>query len=405
MLQRAAEKGKLNEDDFQSASKRLKITNDLKQLGSSDLVIEAIVERLDIKQSIFENLENLVSPECILASNTSSLSVTSIAAISDSPERIAGFHFFNPVPLMKLVEVVKGIRTSETTINQLNLLASRIGHNPVIVTDSPGFLVNHCGRGLVTEGLRILSENITNPETIDTVMRECGGFRMGPFELMDLTGLDVTYPATEQIYQQYFHEPRLRPTPIQQRRYQAGLYGRKVGEGFYKYNVNERQIISQAEAQQVNISSAFWVSYKCDTVWREAICNLIKASGCEFDSADKPSENSIAIVAPLGCDVSTATVNEDLIAEKTVGIETLFNMDNRIVLMGNPVTQQNVIEQVATMIRKNDNRAVSIINDSPGFITQRIIATIINIACDIAQQGIASPSDIDKAAKLALGYP
>jgi len=147
------------------------------------------------------------------------------------------------------------------------------------------------------------------------------------------------------------------------------------------------------------------VSYKCDTVWREAICNLIKASGCEFDSADKPSENSIAIVAPLGCDVSTATVNEDLIAEKTVGIETLFNMDNRIVLMGNPVTQQNVIEQVATMIRKNDNRAVSIINDSPGFITQRIIATIINIACDIAQQGIASPSDIDKAAKLALGYP
>ncbi len=214
MLQRAAEKGKLNEDDFQSASKRLKITNDLKQLGSSDLVIEAIVERLDIKQSIFENLENLVSPECILASNTSSLSVTSIAAISDSPERIAGFHFFNPVPLMKLVEVVKGIRTSETTINQLNLLASRIGHNPVIVTDSPGFLVNHCGRGLVTEGLRILSENITNPETIDTVMRECGGFRMGPFELMDLTGLDVTYPATEQIYQQYFHEPRLRPTPI-----------------------------------------------------------------------------------------------------------------------------------------------------------------------------------------------
>ncbi|NNE39136.1 MAG: 3-hydroxyacyl-CoA dehydrogenase [Gammaproteobacteria bacterium] len=404
MLWRSVEKGKMNEEDFQSASKRLKVTNDFKQLAETDLVIEAIVEKLEIKQSLFGDLEKIVGPDCILATNTSSLSVTSIASISDSPERIAGFHFFNPVPLMKLVEVVKGIRTSEQTVNQLQSLAVRLGHSPVIVADSPGFLVNHCGRGLVTEGLRILSENISNPETVDTVMRECGGFRMGPFELMDLTGLDVTYPATEQIYQQYFQESRLRPTPLQQRRFQAGLYGRKVGEGFYKYNENEKQTSPQADIPEVKITSAFWISYKCDTVWREKICDLIKASGCEFDGADKPGENSIAIVIPLGCDVSTAAVNEGLVAEKTVGIETLFNMDKRIVLMGNPATSKDVINQVATMIKKN-NKMVTIINDSPGFITQRIIATIINIACDIAQQGIAGPDDIDKAARLALGYP
>lgn len=404
MLQRAVEKGKMAEDAFQAASERLKVTDDLNQLSECDLVIEAIIEKLEIKQSLFEDLEKIVGPDCILATNTSSLSVTAIAAASDSPGRIAGFHFFNPVPLMKLVEVVKGIRTSDETAKQLGSLAIRVGHSPVIVADSPGFLVNHCGRGLVTEGLRILSENITSPETVDTIVRECGGFRMGPFELMDLTGLDVTYPATEQIYQQYFQEPRLRPTSIQQRRCQAGLYGRKVGEGFYKYDGNEKQVVPQPDTPEVSITSTFWVSYKCDTVWREKICGLIKASGCELDGNDKPGENSIAIVAPLGGDVSTAAVHEGLVAENTVGIETLFDTDCRIVLMGCPATREDVIHQVATMVKKN-NKTVSIINDSPGFVTQRIIATIINIACDIAQQGIADPEDIDKAAKLALGYP
>jgi len=404
MLQRAVEKGKLSDRDFVQAKQSITISSRLENLSNCDLIIEAVIEKLDVKQSLFQKLEKLVEKECILATNTSSLSVTSIAASCERPERVAGLHFFNPVPLMKLVEVISAIRTSEGVIHELESLVARVGHTPVIVSDSPGFLVNHCGRGLVTEGLRILSEHVTTPETIDTVMRDCGEFRMGPFELMDLTGLDVTYPATDQIYQQYFHEPRLRPTPLQKNRYEAGLLGRKVGEGFYQYENNEKKPIPAREFPDVNISASFWVSYKCDVLWRNKICELVNQTGCDFDGADKPDENSIAIVIPLGCDVSTAAINEGLNPVNTIGIETLFNMDNRIVVMGNPATSTDTINQTVAMITKT-GRSASVINDSAGFITQRIIATIINIACEIAQQRIAKPQDIDNGVKLALGYP
>ena len=150
-----------------------------------------------MKQSLFKELEAIVSDDCILATNTSSLSVTAVAANCKHPERVAGYHFFNPVPLMKLVEVISAIRTSRNVAAQLQALTLRIGHTPVMVDDSPGFLVNHAGRGLITEGLRVLQENITEAQTVDEVMRDCLGFRMGPFELMDLTGLDVTFPASD----------------------------------------------------------------------------------------------------------------------------------------------------------------------------------------------------------------
>ncbi len=404
MLQRAVEKGKLSENNFELAKRCISISAKLEELSNCDLIIEAVVEKLDVKQSLFSKLGKLVKKECILVTNTSSLSVTSIAASCEIPERVAGLHFFNPVPLMKLVEVVNAMRSSESVINELVSLVTRLGHTPVIVADTPGFLVNHCGRGLVTEGLRILSEHVTTPDIIDTVMRDCGGFRMGPFELMDLTGLDVTYPATEQIYQQYFHEPRLRPTPLQKNRYEAGLLGRKVGEGFYQYENNEKKLNPAREFPDVNISASFWVSYKCDVLWRNKICELVNQTGCDFDGADKPGKNSIAIVIPLGCDISTAAINEGLNPVNTIGIETLFNMENRIIVMGNPATSTDTINQSVAMITKS-GRTASVINDSAGFITQRIIATIINIACEIAQQGIAKPQDIDSGVKTALGYP
>lgn len=404
MLDRAAEKGNMDAAGANQAKQRLQITDNMKDLAQVDVVVEAIIEKLEIKQSLFRELEEIVGPDCILATNTSSLSVTSIGAGRKSPGMVAGFHFFNPVPLMKLVEVVKGVRTSDAVVDQLYALALRFGHTPVKVADSPGFLVNHTGRGLVTEGLRILHETIADPPAVDAVMRDCAGFRMGPFELMDLTGLDVTFPASEQIYQQYFQEPRLRPTPLQQRRYIAGLFGRKTGEGFYHYEKGEKLSPDQVEPPPTDVNSAFWITHNCDPLLRTKIVELLAGAACKIDGAEKPGPGSIAIVLPLGWDVSTASHYEGLNPVRTVGVDSLFNLDKRIVLMSNPATEPAVLAETRSML-VNTGRAVTVIRDSAGFIAQRIIATIINIACDIAQQGIARPDDIDKGAKLGLGYP
>ncbi|MGK0298618.1 MAG: 3-hydroxybutyryl-CoA dehydrogenase [Gammaproteobacteria bacterium] len=404
MLDRAVEKGKLEINNADVSKQNLSNTIEIKDLKNCDVIVEAIIENLDIKQSLFKDLECIVSPNCILTTNTSSLSVTSIASVCDYPDRVAGLHFFNPVPLMKLVEVIKGVRTADAVINALYSLVVRFGHSPVKVTDSPGFLVNHCGRGLITEGLRLLFENVTDPQTVDAVMRDCAGFRMGPFELMDLTGLDVTYPATEQIYLQYFNEARLKPTPLQKQRYTAGLYGRKTGEGFYRYKNNEKILTKESEIKPETSNSQFWLTSNCDHALRKKVIHLFVSAGCRLDESDKPESASIAVVIPLGIDVSTVALQEGLDPVRTIGIDSLFNFDKRIVLMTNPATSVDVINDATSMLSVTD-KSISVIRDSAGFIAQRIIATIINISCDIAQQGIARPEDIDKSAKLGLGYP
>ena len=404
MLDRAVEKGKLTKNEAELSKENISTIDDINKLSSCDVIVEAIIEKLDIKQSLFRDLEAIVSPDCIITTNTSSLSVTSIAAGCNNSERVAGLHFFNPVPLMKLVEVIRGLRTNNEVIKKLCELSERFGHNPVVVSDSPGFLVNHIGRGLVTEGLRIIYENVTDPQTVDSVIRDCMDFRMGPFELMDLTGLDVTFPATEQIYQQYFHEPRLRPTPFQQRRFSAGLYGRKVGEGFYLYKNNEKVTSDEPPSTISEGKLSFWVTSNCEPELRKIIIDLLNEVDCLIDTADKPGADSIAIVLPLGWDVSTASHMEELNAVQTIGIDSLLNLNKRIVLMTNPTTTSKVIDETRAIFLKT-GRSVSVIKDSAGFISQRMIATIVNIACELAQQGIAKPQDIDKGAKLGLGYP
>ena len=205
-------------------------------MSGADIVVEAIVEELEAKRRLFGDLESIVSDDCILASNTSSLSVTAIAADCDRPERVAGYHFFNPVPLLKVVEVVDGLLTAPWVGDVLDAVARRCGHRPVRAKDSPGFLVNHAGRGFNTEGLRIVQEGVARPRDVDDILREGGTkFRMGPFELMDTTGLDVSGVVMESIYRQFYEEPRFRPVPIARQRMAAGLYGRKTCRGFDAY--------------------------------------------------------------------------------------------------------------------------------------------------------------------------
>lgn len=201
-----------------------------------DLVIEAIIENAEIKKSVFTEVESTVSDDCIIASNTSSISITSLSADLEKPERFIGIHFFNPAPLMPLVEVIPGLLTQENLPQQIYDLMKSWGKVPVIAKDIPGFIVNRIARPFYGEALRIVEENIATPEQVDDAMRTLGNFKMGPFELMDLIGIDVNFAVTATVYKDYFYDPKYKPSLLQQRMSEAKLHGRKTGKGFYDYS-------------------------------------------------------------------------------------------------------------------------------------------------------------------------
>ncbi|MPZ77859.1 MAG: 3-hydroxybutyryl-CoA dehydrogenase [Deltaproteobacteria bacterium] len=230
------ERGKISAEQEQQILERLRSTTDLADCAGSALVIEAAPEKLELKRDIFKQLDSICAPETLLATNTSSFNVTAIAASTQHPERVLGLHFFNPPPLMALVEVVQGDRTSAATMESATDWMRRIGKTPARVKDTPGFIVNRIARPFYNEALRILGDGDAAVETIDRIMKEAGNFRMGPFELMDLIGNDINFAATDSLYQSFFHDPRFRPSPIQQRMVMGGNLGRKTGRGFYVYD-------------------------------------------------------------------------------------------------------------------------------------------------------------------------
>ena len=234
-LQRFADRGKITAEEERRILARLTGALKLEGLSASALVIEAAPEQLDLKREIFKKLDAICAPETLLATNTSSFSVTAIAAATRLPERVLGMHFFNPPPLMALVEVIRAERTSPAVVEKGLALARQMGKTPVTAKDTPGFIVNRIARSFYNEALRILSDDQAEVLTVDRVMKEAGGFPMGPFELMDLIGIDINFAATQSLYEASFHDPRFRPSPIQQRMLLAGNLGRKTGRGFYSY--------------------------------------------------------------------------------------------------------------------------------------------------------------------------
>ncbi|OZI77294.1 3-hydroxyacyl-CoA dehydrogenase [Bordetella genomosp. 12] len=399
------QKGKLSAEAAKTALEHVLPAQALTDLADCQLVVEAIVERLDVKRDLFAQLEGIVGADCILASNTSSLSITAIAASCQHPQRVAGFHFFNPVPLMKVVEVIDGLRSAPAVGDALAALARRMGHTPVRAKDMPGFIVNHAGRGMNTEGLRAAQEAVAPFDQIDAIMREQAGFRMGPFELLDLTALDVSHPVMESIYRQFFDEARFRPSPITTVRLAGGLLGRKVGEGFYVYKDGQKQVAPEAPVPALPASLRVWVS-PAHADGQARAQALLRQLGAEVVQDAAAPEDALLVVTPLGEDVSTCVAGQQLDGTRVVGLDVLndFSSSRRRTVMTSPATQARWRDAAHALFAK-DGVAVSVIEDSPGFIAQRIVATIVNIACDIAQQRIATPEDIDQAVHLGLGYP
>jgi 3-hydroxybutyryl-CoA dehydrogenase len=234
-LEREVERKRLSRADADAASERLVASADLAELAPCELVIEAAPERLQLKHELFRSLSEIVSERCVLATNTSSLLVTAIAAAASSPERVVGMHFFNPAPVMRLLEVVAGERSGEDALAIAHATGEAMGKTVIRATDGPGFLVNRCNRPFGLEALRLLSERVADVQTIDRIVRMQGGYRMGPFELMDLVGIDTGLEVSRSFYEQSFGEPRWRPSPITARYAAAGLIGRKSGRGYYGY--------------------------------------------------------------------------------------------------------------------------------------------------------------------------
>src|SRR5690606_34557509 len=317
MIERSVEKGRMDAAEGAEAAARINVAENMVGLADCDVVVEAIVENLEIKQKVFRQLEEIVRRDAIIASNTSSIRISSIASACTHRDRIAGLHFFNPVPLMKLVEVINGTDTSDEVTQALEVVGKRMGRVPVVVKDAPGFLVNLGGRSYTTEALRIVSEGVATPFQVDAIMREACGFRMGPFELMDLTGIDVNFPVSQIIYNGYFQDKRLSTYPLHESMMEAGRFGRKSKAGFYDY-ADDGTIIRPDMEEKITAAPTRRVLLAEPSSALETILRDIGVTILSEDDGTAP-----ILADPVGEDCTAVAVRLGLDPKRLVAIDTL----------------------------------------------------------------------------------
>lgn len=394
-LRRRVESGKLAAEVLARAESLLRPVETVADLANCDLVIEAVLEDLSVKRQVFQELEAVVRDDAVLASNTSSILIGALAATCRRKQRIAGMHFFNPVPVMKLVEIIPGPETDEAVMACLVETGKRMGRVPVRVRDTPGFLVNFGGRAYPTEGLAVLQEGVATPAQIDAIMRDAYGFRMGPFELMDLTGMDVNYPVSRFIHECQSYDPRLRTTPLHRYMMESQQLGRKTGRGFFDY-ADGAETPSADTATGASPAGQVFVHGEDPVL--DALVALAGVRRLARDDGASP------ILASLrGDDCSAYAAAHGLDHRRLVAIDTLGSTDVRLTLMCAPGADAGCRDSVVAIFQPL--RKITLINDSPGFVGQRIVAMVGNLGCEMAQMRIAAVDDIDCAMRLGLNYP
>lgn len=377
----------------------------LSQLADSELVIEAVAEKLPIKQSLFRELEALCSPATLFASNTSSLSITAIAGALQHPQRLAGLHFFNPAPLMKLVEIVSGLDTSAETVATLQALTQQWGKQSVLCRSTPGFIVNRVARPFYAETLRALEEQVADATTLDAVMRDAGGFAMGPLQLTDMIGQDVNYAVTESVFHAFFQDPRFTPSLVQQELVAAGRLGRKSGQGFYRYGDHPQPAAICLPASTAALPRS--ITLHGDPAGMTLLATLL-------------TENAVTIKQP-GQTSAFARIDEvtfmltngktaSQIAEETGTPVVLFDLSahySQASTVAISCAAQNDARHNATVVRLLQSLGKKVIQlpDYPGLLVMRTLAMLANEALDVVNKGVASAADTDRAMCCGVNYP
>jgi 3-hydroxybutyryl-CoA dehydrogenase len=366
-----------------------------------------------VKRELYESLEHVIAPDCVLASNTSSLSITALAAGLRHPQRVVGMHFFNPAPLMPLVEVVHGLGTDEAVAQKIFDTAVAWGKIPVHATSTPGFIVNRCARPFYAEGLRVLSERAATPATIDAVMREAGGFRMGPFELMDLIGHDVNFAVTRSVWEAYFHDQRYTPSVLQQELVAAGYFGRKTRRGIYDYREGAQ---APAPATEANQPRPRQLSVHGEPGLAAALIERLAAAGMEMarGAADSrfgsavvrvSGEGASATLAPSDGRSATARAVEAGVADLVLFDCALDFAQCKRLAVARADTCSDAAFAAAVGALQAGGIAVSRIDDVPGLVVLRTVAMLVNEAADAVNQGVADIDAIDLAMKKGVNYP
>ena len=404
-----AAKGKLTAAEADAARSRVIPVHALGDFVSAKLVVEAIVEDLEVKRRLLRDLEVVIAPQTILASNTSSLSITALATGLKHPGRVVGMHFFNPAPILPLVEVVSGLATDPAVAQTTYATAIAWGKMPVHAISTPGFIVNRCARPFYAEALRLLAERASDTATIDAVMREAGGFRMGPFELMDLLGQDVNYAVTHSVWEAFFHDPRFTPSTIQRELVTAGHLGRKTGRGFYDYTANAVKPVARTEQSRPRPSQ---VRAAGDAPMVVGLRDRLAASGfgiAAMTAAPDVADAYLAIddAVLVACDGRTATaIAAESHNPNVVVFDLAYDYANctRLAIAAADSCSESAMASVAGALQACEI-AASRIDDVAGLPVMRTVAMLANEAADAVTNGIASAHDVDLAMQKGVNYP
>jgi 3-hydroxybutyryl-CoA dehydrogenase len=407
-LQRQVEKKRLSSDQANRAIERLRTVDGLEPFSEVALVIEAIVEDLESKQQLFGVIEKIVSPQAILATNTSSLSITAIAAGVKKPERVIGMHFFNPAPRMDLVEVVRGLATDPVVVDGVCSIAKAWGKTPVRVQSRPGFIVNRVARPFYGEALRLLSEQASDPATIDAVIREAGGFRMGPFELMDLIGHDVNFAVTQSVFRAFSYDPRYTPSLVQEELIRAGFLGRKSGRGFYEYRGDPEKPSPQTEPRAEYPKRI--VPVECDSMVQPLVTRLMAARSASFNlwRSSLPGllveTDNATVWLTDGRTATERAAESELDNTVLVDLALDYEQAKRIALAKADQCSESAYHEVVGLFQAA-GFDVSRVDDVAGMIVMRTVACIVNEAADTVNQGVCTIEALDLAMQKGVNYP
>lgn len=406
-LNKLADKGKMTADAARAAGERLQAVESVAQLADAGLVVEAIVENLEVKRALFRDLEAVVGAHCIFGTNTSSISVTAIGAGLQNAGRLAGLHFFNPAPLMALVEVVSGLATEPAVAETLFATAAAWGKTPVHAKSTPGFIVNRVARPFYAEGLRLVHEGAADCATIDAVVREAGGFRMGPFELMDMIGHDVNFAVTRSVWNAFYNDQRFLPSLIQQELVDAGFLGRKTGRGFYSYAAGAERPAAQTAAA---CAAPAQITVYGNTALAQALASRLQAAGLAFSQAAEAADGRVAEAAEAvlyqtdGRSATQRARESGLNNTVLVDLALDYGKATRLAVAVARQTSSAARDAVVGLLQAA-GWAVSQFNDVPGLAVMRTVAMLANEAADAVNQGVCDVRGADAAMRLGVNYP